>query len=379
MPWVGIEDSGLEFTFTPGAMGVAMVGSVVSCADVLDPSFSINLITEPVAVPQFRVTVQSYSAGNPAGNVEGATFILSSENPSVTVTNQAAPANPQTAFTPAQFSGDCRALAYNAGFGIEWAAIESYSYLIEVETAAPAVVSYNCECEDDYPARRTLAELRTELHERLGYADQAPSAGMVKLLNSFLQGAQRALYRRYSVLRTERIFRWPLVEGVRFYDLDGNDDICTKRLDPRKVRWVGIERDGVWTPLVCGIPPEVYSFGERTGWPTRYEIRQCIEIWPAPDPTPAFLRVKGDFELQPFTDDAHTTTIDDELVFLLALANAKAHYGKPDAANYIGQLETMMSNLVAGSHHTRRYIPGQRVYVNEPEPVWTDGTWPPPP
>ena len=51
--------------------------------------------------------------------------------------------------------------------------------------------------------------------------------------------------------------------------------------------------------------------------------------------------------------------MDDELVFLLALANAKAHYGKPDANNYIQQLETMMLNLVAGAHNTRRYVPGR--------------------
>lgn len=256
--------------------------------------------------------------------------------------------------------------------------ITGYDYDLTITPTAVDTVSYNCECEDDYPARRTLVELRHDLARRLGYGAQVENLppGMTELLNSFLQGAQRALYRRYSVLRTERIFRWPLVEGVRFYDLDGNDDACTKRLDPRKVRWVGIERDGVWTPLVCGIPPEAYSY-PQIGWPTRYEIRQCIEIWPAPDSTVQYLRVKGHFELEPFTEDDHATTIDDELVFLLALANAKAHYNKPDANNYIAQLETMMANLVAGSHHTRRYIPGQRVRAPTPEPVWTDGQWPP--
>ena len=45
-------------------------------------------------------------------------------------------------------------------------------------------------------------------------------------------------------------------------------------------------------------------------------------------------------------------------MFLLALANAKAHYGKPDANNPVHELEVMISNLVAGSHNTARYIPG---------------------
>lgn len=237
---------------------------------------------------------------------------------------------------------------------------------------------FNCACEDD-SGNRTLKQLRDDLMRRLGYGAQVdhPPPGMADLLNSFLQDAQRQLYRRYDVLRTERIYRWELVEGERFYDIGDNDDECSKVLDPRKVRWVGVERAGVWSPLVCGIPPELYTH-PTTGWPSRYEIRQCIEIWPAPDATEQFLRIKGHFGLDAFAEDEDRTTIDDQLVFLLALANAKAHYGKPDAKNYVDQLEVMMQNLVAGSHHTRRYVPGQRARTLEPEPVWAPGEWPGP-
>lgn len=132
MAWVGIADSGLEFIFTP-AGGTTMVGSLATAVDAVDPTFEIQLITEPVETPVFRVTVQSYAAGNPAGPVANAVFYLSSENPQVIVTNQAAPANPQVAFTPAQFQGDCRALTYNGSVGNEWSGIETFSFLIEVE------------------------------------------------------------------------------------------------------------------------------------------------------------------------------------------------------------------------------------------------------
>ncbi|MGH8032027.1 MAG: hypothetical protein ACREO8_06585 [Luteimonas sp.] len=251
------------------------------------------------------------------------------------------------------------------------------SFSVEIDYVAPDTVSYNCECEDN-SGNRTLKELRDDLARRLGYGAQVDNLppGVTELLNSFLQGAQRALYRRYDVLRTERIYVWDLVPGVRYYDIDGNSDVCTKRLDPRKVSWVGIERDRLWAPLICGITPEHYSF-EQTGWPTRYEIRQCIEIWPAPDDEPTRLRIKGRFELEPFTADEHKTTIDDELVFLMALANVKAHYGQPDAGNYIGQMETMMANFVAGSHHTRRYVPGVMHRIEDSEPRWTADSWPP--
>lgn len=149
--------------------------------------------------------------------------------------------------------------------------------------------------------------------------------------------------------------------------------ICPKMLDPRKVSWVGVERDGRWYPLQGGIPPELYSLILTNNWPQRYEIRSAIEVWPAPGDTLSTLRVKGDFGLEAFAADTDKTTIDDRLVFLLALANAKAHYGRPDAGNYVSQLETMMQNLVAGSHQTRRYIPGRDdrldpVYV-QPQPT----------
>ncbi|GAB2619889.1 phage adaptor protein [Novilysobacter erysipheiresistens] len=226
--------------------------------------------------------------------------------------------------------------------------------------------SINCAC-DDTTDNATLLALRTRLMSRLGYGAQAanPPPGMAVMLNDFLQSAQVALYNRPNgVLRTERFFSWPLTVDVRLYDLPDNAEQtdpttpCTKRLDPRKVTWVGIERDGIWEPLVCGIPPELYSH-DQTGRPQRYEIRQCIEVWPTPEETNGNLVVKGHFGLEAFAADTDKTTIDSELVFLLALANAKSHYGQPDANNYVQQLEVMIDNLVAGSHHTRRYVPGR--------------------
>lgn len=191
---------------------------------------------------------------------------------------------------------------------------------------------------------------------------------MVVLLNDFLQSAQKALYRRYSALRTERFYSWPLVEGVRRYDFPDNQEACTKRLDPHKVTWVGIELDEIWKPLAEGINPRLYSHDGTHGEPERYEIRQCIEIWPIPDQTRGKLVIKGHFGLEPFAADTDRTTINSELVFLMALSNAKAHYRQPDAGNYMQQMEVMLLDIVAGTHHTARYLPGRndrtsRVYV----------------
>lgn len=220
-------------------------------------------------------------------------------------------------------------------------------------------------------AIKTLLQLRTDLMVRLGYGAQAanPPPGMAALLDSFAIDAQATLYRRYDVLHTESTFRAALTAGVSTYAIPA--DASLRALDPRKVTWAGTEIDGVWSPLTCGIPPELYS-NSPTGRPARYAITDQVEVWPTPSETRGELVFKGHFGLQPFTDPTHTTTIDAEPVFLLALANAKAHYGQPDANNYVAQLETMMQNLVAGSHQTRRYVPGRSDYSGayvEPRPT----------
>lgn len=236
-----------------------------------------------------------------------------------------------------------------------------------------------CACSDT-TGHATLAELRARLMRRLGFGAQVanPPPGMADLLNDFLQSAQVLLYNRPNgELRTERWFSWPLTAGVVKYDYPDNDEqnapqSCPKTLNPHQVTWVGIERDGQWTALEQGIPPTLLSHAV-TGRPERYEFRQCIQLWPAPDVTAGNLVVKGRFQLEPFTADAHTTTIDSEAVFLLALANAKAHYRQPDGGSYISQLEVLIANKVAGSHGTARYLPGRTtdadgVYV-EPKPL----------
>lgn len=240
------------------------------------------------------------------------------------------------------------------------------TFNVEIDWTEPT--SYNCECDDAFPSA-TLLQLRTRLLARLGMAAMPTGLpGMTTMLNDFLQQAQELLFRRYSVFRGERFFTWDLAASTRFYDLPDNRDTCTKKLDPRKVTWVGISQgDDNWRPLVCGIDPTMYT-GQGDGIPSHYEIRQCIEVWPAPADDTWQLRVKGYFGLLPFADDADTTTIDAEAVFLLALANAKAHYGQPDAGNYAQQLNTYIGDLVAGSHHTRRYIPGKRTVVNAVPP-----------
>lgn len=220
--------------------------------------------------------------------------------------------------------------------------------------------NFNCDCDDTHPTE-TLASLRQYLMVRLGFAAMlaSPPPGMPDLLNSFLIEAQNLLYHRFRMLRLERWFTWQLQQGVRFYDLAANLYACTKKLDPSRVRWVGISLgDSIWRPLNAGIEPSRYM-ANLQGIPDSYEIRQCIEVFPPPSDSTWQLRIKGDFGLLPFAADTDTTTIDPQAIKLHALAYAKAHYKQPDASNHMTALTTFLGDLTASTHLTKRYVPGE--------------------
>lgn len=219
---------------------------------------------------------------------------------------------------------------------------------------------YNAACDAGFYNNETLGEIRYDVLVRLGFAAQTanPPPGMVALLNSFIIRAQNFLYRRHRALRTERMYTWTMVPDERYYGLRDSEDECIKLLDAGRVTWVGVQDlNGAWYPLIRGIPPTLYTSIDSPGRPARYEIRQEIEIFPAPDAAYT-LRVQGHFGLMPFVEDTDHSTIDSDLLFMWALANAKNHYGHPDAADVAAQAQTYLKDLVAETHAGRRYVPG---------------------
>ena len=65
------------------------------------------------------------------------------------------------------------------------------------------------------------------------------------------------------------------------------------------------------------------------------------------------------------------SSIDAEPLFLLALANAKAHFQQPDAQLVLQEFEVHLQNVVARSHGAKRYIPGRRSVPAYVEPRTT--------
>lgn len=222
-----------------------------------------------------------------------------------------------------------------------------------------AEVSYNCACDDDW-SFETLSALRTKIMRRLGFSAQAanPPPGMAELIDDILQDAQKQLYGMFREKRMGRFFEWTMTPGVRYYGIRSNDDTCAVNLDPRTVQWVGIQDlNDVWYEIYQGIDPALYTRAETyNGWPSRYEIRSCIEVFPAPREAYK-LRVKGLYELQSFTEDTDTTSIDSHMVYLLALGLAKQHYGRRDAESQMAQANQYLLQFVADQHRTARYIP----------------------
>jgi hypothetical protein len=195
---------------------------------------------------------------------------------------------------------------------------------------------------------------------------------MAALIDDFLQSAQRQVSLRFPTLVTERFFTWTLIAGTRFYLTTADDEGATSPdyvLNPLRVKGVWLEDlNGSFYPLTEGIDPQLYTSESQQGLPAFYEIRQAIEIFPAPDAAYK-LHVKADFSNLAFADDADVCSVDDELIFLLALANAKSHYGQADAQVYFTQATSHLGQLTAGTHGSARFVPGTKAAPPAIKPV----------
>lgn len=246
------------------------------------------------------------------------------------------------------------------------ATADSFTYLASLGgnpsstgTVTVAITSsYNCACDTQYK-RSTLAELQRRILVRIGKAAMpTPPAGMAEFVNTFLQDAQEYLYLKYRPIWLKRWFTWNLVPGQRFYDFGANADLCAKVLNPSRILWVGISQgDNNWRPLYEGISPQNYT-PKTQGLPALYELGPCLEIWPATMDPSWQLRIKGEWDLLPFEADNDVTTVDAQCVFLYALANIKAHYRSPDAANHMNACMERIGLLNANSFPTKRAWPG---------------------
>lgn len=240
----------------------------------------------------------------------------------------------------------------SSGSGLEWA--DGQVNIFGCDT------SFNCECEVD-PKAVTLAEMREAVLTLSGYAAQAqnPPPGIAELYNKYCDTAQRFIYTKYRALQTKRFFSWDLRQGLRYYGLYNNKDCCAVQLNRYRIDGAWIEDlNGVWWPLIFGIDPTFYTLTQNFGWPNYIDIRQCIEVFPAPQVNGYKLWIKGHFDLAPFTEDDDITTINADPVQNYAIFLAKMAKGAKDATVYSAMAEGQVGELISGAHLKNRYIPG---------------------
>lgn len=234
------------------------------------------------------------------------------------------------------------------------------------------MVTLNCACGTDPYGNVTLAEIRHDVIVGLGYAAQVdnPPPGMSDLVDSWVKSSHKFLYRKYRALHTKRYYSWPMVVGTRLYGITASAATgCNIVLDPSRIEGVWCEDlNGTFTKLTAGIPAFFYTSVGNTGIPSRYEIRQCVEIYPAPAGEYTLWMLAH--ALGRFTEDDDISTIDSELVTQWALARGKAHYGQDDAKDVAAMALDYLRDLVRGTHTTKQYIPGTVELPPETEPVF---------
>lgn len=213
-----------------------------------------------------------------------------------------------------------------------------------------------------YPPSRALQALRAELRDRIGFASSGPNSGITgPVIDSFLRGAQSFLYEQFDFnvlsvrtgLTAEINLKPDLSLGMGQNFIDYPSDANKSRIVRMAVN-AGVSPTSQWLPMHEGIPNEWYNITTNQPYPQRYELRDQIEIWPAADRVYP-IRVWYVKALSRFSQDADLPTIDDDLIFLHALALSKAHYKQPDAATYGTQLERMLSRLKRHSFGEGRF------------------------
>ena len=121
-----------------------------------------------------------------------------------------------------------------------------------------------------------------------------------------------------------------LSPGSKLYDF--HNDIEDEDIDPANVQSINVyeTQESVWI-LRQGITEAMRAEDITRTVPERWDaLNGQIELWPTPDREYPMVVVYEQGKTR-FTQDSDRPCVPDRLVFLYALASAKAHYGHADA------------------------------------------------
>ncbi len=203
---------------------------------------------------------------------------------------------------------------------------------------------------------RTLGELMTELRARTGFISQgSASKNNDALVKSFLQEAHDFVYMQLEPPSQRRKTALQLQAGSFLYDW--NDDERDEPIEPDRVlsMWLRVT-DTQRTQLRQGITELQRADEGRRDEPQRYDnLDGQIELWPVPDQAYQ-LTIEYTADCGRFDRTSDRSSVNDRLVFLYALATAKAHYRQPDAQASAAAFEAMLRTEKGKSKGQKRYF-----------------------
>lgn len=178
---------------------------------------------------------------------------------------------------------------------------------------------------------RTYGEMLTELKARLGFVTQGAGSKLIDpILKSFLEEGHDYVYSELGSPISKKRTTIMLSPGSKLYDF--HNDIEDEDIDPANVQSINVyeTQESVWI-LRQGITEAMRAEDITRAVPERWDpLNGQIELWPTPDREYPMVVVYEQGKTR-FTQDSDRPCVPDRLVFLYALASAKAHYGHADA------------------------------------------------
>jgi hypothetical protein len=203
---------------------------------------------------------------------------------------------------------------------------------------------------------KTLGELMTELRARLGFVTQgSASRANEAVIKSFLQEAHDYVFGELEppAMRKKTIIK--LQAGSFLYDWHNDQE--DEPIDPGRVISVWVYSSStIRTPLTQGITEHDRSLDDIREEPQKYDhLNGQMEVWPVPDQA-YDLMVEYIADKPRFDRTSDRPGVPDRLVFLYALANAKAHYRHPDAQAAATSFQNMLNKEKFRQKENKRFF-----------------------
>lgn len=203
---------------------------------------------------------------------------------------------------------------------------------------------------------KTMGELMTELRARLGYVTQGSAAKNNDLvIKSFLQESHEYVFGELEPPAQRRKTVIKLEAGSYLYDW--HDDAADEDINPGRVMALRVKvGPNISDPLHQGVTEADRSFESLREQPRKYDtLDGQLEIWPVPERA-YDLVIEYTAERGRFERASDRPSVPDRLVFLYALATAKAQYGRADAQAAATAFQNMLGKEKSRQRENRRYF-----------------------